>query len=105
VDNLDGNAAVHCLMAWSGGAGKNCVEQLEKFLMEDEEQKQLVELTVALNTVAQGFREVVITEALLIMMASQISMTIPPDKHSVVITSMAQALRKMVAQAKGFQLQ
>jgi hypothetical protein len=37
--------------------------------MEDEEQKQLIELTVALNTAAQGFREVVITEALLIMMA------------------------------------
>lgn len=72
---------------------------------EEEERKKLVELTVALNTAAQGFPEVIITEALLIMMASQISMTIPQDKHSVVITSMAQALRKMVTQAKGFQWQ
>lgn len=72
---------------------------------EDKERKQLVELTVALNTAAQGFPEVVITEALLIMLASQISMSISPEKHSTVITSMAQALRKMVSQAKGFQLQ
>lgn len=72
---------------------------------EEDEQKKMIELTIKLNTAAQGFPEVVITEALLIMLASQISMTISPDKHSVVITSMAQALRKMVSQAKGFQLQ
>lgn len=70
-----------------------------------DERKQLVDLALALNTATQGFPEVVITEALLVMLASQISISISPEKQSTAITSIAQALRKMVSQAKGFQLQ
>jgi hypothetical protein len=93
-------------MGWCGGVGEDCCNKLEEAMSgEMFDQDKIIDLgertklLKAVSELAKSTEDMphhLVIEACLITMVSLIATTIPPQKHQVIITSLAQTMRKML---------